>query len=183
MPGHGTGLTIRRIRPDEGPRLRTLRLQALADAPMAFGSTWAREKAFPERVWHERAAGAASGVDRATFVAERGGQWIGLATGLAEEPDTAAGAGPVLVGMFVDAAERRRHVGLALVEAVADWAWSRGAGRLFLWVTATNAPALGLYRRCGFRPTGEARPVGHTPSLSELRMVRDLALNPGIAWE
>src|SRR4029077_7858571 len=44
---------IRRIRPDEG--LRALRLHALADAPEAFGLTLAREEAFPEEVWHERA--------------------------------------------------------------------------------------------------------------------------------
>ena len=32
-------LHIRRIRADEGPRLRALRLRALAEAPMAFGSS------------------------------------------------------------------------------------------------------------------------------------------------
>ncbi len=77
-------LEIRRIRPDEGLRLRALRLRALADAPMAFGSTLAREEAFPDRIWHERAAGGAGGDERVTFIAERDGQWIGLATGLAD---------------------------------------------------------------------------------------------------
>ena len=50
--GHG----VRRVRPDEGLRLRALRLRALADAPWAFGSTFAREQAFAESVWHERTA-------------------------------------------------------------------------------------------------------------------------------
>ena len=163
--------SVRRIRPDEGLLLRALRLRALADAPTAFGSTLAREEAFPERVWHERAAGGASGIDRATFIAERDGRWVGLATGLADDPEE---AGPVLVGMFVDPAERRRHVGVLLVEAVTGWARTRDAAHLFLWVTSTNTPAIGLYQRCGFRPTGEVRPVGHTPSLTELRMIRDL---------
>src|SRR5438477_1933170 len=116
-------VNVRPIRPDEGLRLRALRLRALADAPTAFGSTLAREEAFPEQVWHERAAGGAAGADRVTFVAERDGGWIGLATGIADDPNE---AGPMLVGMFVDAAERRRHLGAALVEAVTHWARGRG---------------------------------------------------------
>ena len=163
---------IRRIRADEGLALRALRLHALADAPTAFGSTLAREEAFPESVWHERAAGGAAGTDRATFIAERDARWIGLATGLADDPGA---HGPVLVGMFVDAAERRHRVGRALVEAVIEWARSRGDSQLSLWVTATNTPAIALYERCGFRTTGDSRPVAHTPSLAEVRMVRDLA--------
>src|SRR5262245_31242987 len=47
-------MKIRRIRADEGLALRTLRLAALADSPMAYGSTFAREDAYPDAVWHER---------------------------------------------------------------------------------------------------------------------------------
>ena len=65
---------VRRIRPDEGMKLRALRLSALADAPMAFGSTLAREEMFPEQVWHERSAHGAPGADRVTFIAERDGE-------------------------------------------------------------------------------------------------------------
>ena len=167
-------LEVRRIRADEGLRLRALRLHALADAPTAFGSTLAREEAFPEHVWHERAAGGAAGGDRVTFIAEQDGRWVGLATGLADDPDGSEKSGPMLVGMFVDGAERRRGAGLALVEGVAAWARTRGAARLFLWVTSSNEPAIALYCRCGFRPTGKTRPVAHTPSIAEIQMVRDL---------
>jgi len=163
---------VRQIRAGEGLRLRALRLFALADAPTAFGSTLAREEAFPESVWHARAADGALGHDRATFVAERAGEWVGLATGLREDPDGDPGA--VLVGMFVAPAERGQGAGFALVEAVAAWARARGAARLHLWVTATNAPAIALYHRCRFRQTGEVRPHGQTPTLHELRMERDL---------
>lgn len=164
-------LQIRRIRADEGPRLRALRLAALADSPLAFASTLAREGAFPDQVWHERAAGGASGHDRVTFVAERDGRWIGLATGLADLPGASA---PLLVGMFVEPAERGRGVGVALVEAVAAWARAQGAACLSLSVTSTNDSAIALYKKCGFRPTGETRPRAHLPSLTELGMVRDL---------
>jgi GNAT superfamily N-acetyltransferase len=162
---------VRRIRADEALPLRTLRLRALADSPLAFGSTLAREEAFPDEVWHARATEGAAGGTRVTFVAEEGDRWVGMATGLEDAPDE---AGPILVGMFVESAARRRGIGGALVEAVIAWARGRGAARLTLWVTSTNRSAIALYERCGFRPTGERRPVEHTPSVSELQMVRDV---------
>ncbi|HYR40257.1 MAG TPA: GNAT family N-acetyltransferase [Methylomirabilota bacterium] len=132
-------LEIRQIRAGEGLRLRTLRLHALADAPTAFGSTLAREEAFPESVWHERAAGGAEGGDRITFIAEQDGRWVGLVTGLAEDPEDPKQSGPVLVGMFVDGTERRHGVGAMLVEGVAAWARARGAARLSLWVFSSTS--------------------------------------------
>src|SRR5215467_2320854 len=105
--------TVRRIRADEALPLRTLRLHALGDSPASFGSTLAREEAFPESVWHERAAGGAEGEDRATFVAEQDGRWIGLATGLSEDLEDPTLPAPVLAGMFVEGGERRRGVGAA----------------------------------------------------------------------
>ena len=88
---------VRQIRADEGPRLRALRLRALADSPWAFGSTLAREEAFTDNVWQERAALSAAGEDRVTFIAEDDDRWIGMATGLMEP-----GGRLDLVGMFVD---------------------------------------------------------------------------------
>jgi GNAT superfamily N-acetyltransferase len=80
----------------------------------------------------------------------------------------------LLVGMFVEPVERGRGLGAALVAAVVAWARARGATSLYLWVTATNDSAIALYDKCGFRRTGNQRPVAHSPSLAEIRMVRDL---------
>ena len=80
----------------------------------------------------------------------------------------------MLVGMFVDAAARRRGLGVAPVESVVGWARAREARRLVLWVTSVNEPAIAFYGRCAFRPTGATRPVAHTSSLTELEMARDL---------
>ena len=167
-------MTVRRIRRDEGPSLRAFRLRALADAPTAFGSTLAHEAAFTDDVWRERAAGGASGDDRVTFVAEHDGRWLGIATGLASDPDVPDDPRPELVGMFVDREARGRGVGTALVNAVIDWARARRAGGLCLWATATNAPAVALYERCGFKSTGERKPLAHSPALELFRMARDL---------
>jgi GNAT superfamily N-acetyltransferase len=160
-------VTVRRIRRDEWPQLRALRLRALAEAPMAFSSTLAREEAFPEQMWRDRAERGAAGAAAITFIAERDREWVGLATGLAGDPENPDDPLPVLVGMFVAPVARERGVGTALVEVVVAWARARRAVGLSLWVAATNSPAIALYEKCGLRRTGESKPVG-------LRMVRDL---------
>jgi len=81
---------------------------------------------------------------------------------------------PELVGMFVRPEARGCGLGGALVDAVVGWARELSAGGLTLWVTATNTAALALYSRCGFRPTGERRPLDHSPAVASIRMVRDL---------
>ena len=140
---------------------------------MAFGSTLAREQTFPESTWHERAADGAAGSDRVTFVADEAGRLVGLATGVARHPDDPDHS-PILIGMFVDSTQRGRGVGAALVESVTEWARALTAQDLYLWATSTNQPAIALYEKCGFRPTGDARPLAHTPSLREVLMQRGL---------
>jgi len=166
---------VRRIRATEWSALRELRLRALAEAPMAFGSTWERESAFPDDVWMGRAADGATGDDRVTFVAERDGRLVGLATGLAAPP---GGAGPEVVGMFVDGSARGGGVVEGLLDALAGWARERGAERLQLWVTGTNAAAVRAYARYGFRETGATQPLPHTPSILELQMAYALTAAP-----
>ena len=156
------------------PRLRELRLRALAEAPTAFGPTLAREQAFTDDVWRQRAERGASGVDNITFVADQDGRWLGIATGLASDSDVPDDPRPELVGMFVCPEARRHGCGAALVDAVLDWARARQAAGLCLWVTATNEPAIALYDTCGFRPTGETKPLVHSPAVALIRMVRGL---------
>jgi len=98
-------------------------------------------------------------------------RWVGIATALAHAPDQ---PGPALVGMFVDPAQRGRGVVDALLDAVAGWVREHGGRQLYLWATSTNTPAIRAYTRCGFQPTGDSRPLAHTPSLSEIRMLREL---------
>src|SRR4051794_15331093 len=62
-------ITVRRIRIDEDRLLREIRLRALSDTPLAFGSTYVREKAFDADEWQRRATRAATSDDGAMFLA------------------------------------------------------------------------------------------------------------------
>src|SRR5262249_43352483 len=124
-------ITVRRIRVEEWERLRVIRLHALADTPMAFGSTLADEQARPDEFWCGRAAGGAVDDDRATFIAERDGTWVGISTCVLEAGGT--GERPAWVfGMWVDPAVRRQGTAQALLRVLAGWARERGADVLNL---------------------------------------------------
>ena len=56
--------------------------------------------------------------------------------------------------MWVAPEARRQGLGSALVDAVVDWARSRGWTRVLLDVGETNTAAAALYARKGFRPNG-----------------------------
>jgi ribosomal protein S18 acetylase RimI-like enzyme len=166
-------ITVRRVRAEEWERLRAIRLRALADAPMAFGSTLADEQTRPDEFWRGRAAGGAADNDRATFVAERDGAWVSIGTCVLEEGGV--GERPAWIfGMWVEPAVRRQGTAQALLRVLAGWARERGADVLNLHVTATNAPAIALYERLGFRATGATEPLVHTPSVRENHMACSL---------
>lgn len=142
--------------------LREIRLQALRDAPYAFSSTLAREAAFGDDEWHQRATRDGSFL---AFLPEVGP--AGLGGGYLAAPDTVE-----LIGMFVRPRARGRGVGEAIIDAVAGWAVQNGATTMHLWVTETNKPARLLYERCGFTVTAERQPLPSDPSLGEVGMQR-----------
>lgn len=128
---------------------RRVRLDALKEAPYAFGSTHAGEVELDEASWRGRLK------RRPTFVAEVEGTIAGtVATGESDVSGVAA-----LIAMWVDPRYRRQGVGDVLVKTVIEWATDHGYSSLFLWVTAVNAAAERLYRRNGFVRTGAAQDV------------------------
>jgi N-acetylglutamate synthase len=59
-----------------------------------------------------------------------------------------------MVGLFdivTVPAARRRGAGRRLVASLVAWGWSKGAAAAYLQVVATNAPAIALYEKFGFR--------------------------------
>ncbi len=163
--------SVRRIRADEGARLRSIRLAALADAPGDATTTLARAEARPDDHWVEAAAANASGGLQATFFAE-------LADDTDAEPVGMIGAyanesGIVnLVGLW--SAPGHRDVGVAseLLAAVAAWARTIGADRLRMWVVERNEFAKAFYLNEGFERTGASIPYELDPRLKQVAMVR-----------
>jgi GNAT superfamily N-acetyltransferase len=128
-----------------------VRLEALREAPYAFGSTLAGEQDRPEADWRRAIA------SRVRFVAEVGGAVVGtVSCGDGESTGVAA-----LTAMWVDPGFRRQGIGALLVQRVITWAREAGYGRVVLWVVEDNDSAERLYERHGFRRTGaqeEVRP-------------------------
>lgn len=184
MPDHpgtvGTNVTIRvrRIEPDDAERLCRLRLAALADAPGSFWQTLDAESARPLTDWQTRAARNATGDDHATFVLTRPAaprplldRRPGPASGLRGEHAEGAlveelvGMVDVLrplrapefrelAAMWVAPAVRGSGAAGLLLGAALHWARTVGAIGVRLWVVPTNAAAVGIYLRHGFRPLG-----------------------------
>jgi glycosyltransferase involved in cell wall biosynthesis/GNAT superfamily N-acetyltransferase len=161
---------VRRIRADEWAKLRDIRLQLLADVPWR-AKQLAVERAYTRAEWDERARVAAAAADRAGFVSEEGGDWVGIVeAAITEDPATAE-----IEGFWVSPAWRRRGVGAALLAAAGEWARVRRFVRLASWVRQENRPAIAAHARGGFAATGE---VIRWPVRSDwqIRMVRDLSM-------
>ena len=150
-------IQIRQIKPDEWALLKQVRFAALSDAPKAFSRTLDEDKQISDSTWQERAMGHTS----FTAVAIDADDPVGIAVGLPDSEDTAQA---YLVSMWVAPAYRGTGIASSLVELVESWAKGRGAEKLSLAVTQSNARADAFYRKCGFE-THDGIPLEH-PAIS-----------------
>jgi GNAT superfamily N-acetyltransferase len=158
---------VREVVAEDWEALRDIRLEALRDAPEAFGSTYGREVVFAEADWQRRIA---RGGNFLGYLPEASAtEPAGLIGGYQEDPATVE-----LVSMYVRPRARGRGVGEALIATVIDWAAARNARSVHLWVTEANKPARLLYERCGFTPTSERQPLPSNAALAEIAMSRPL---------
>jgi ribosomal protein S18 acetylase RimI-like enzyme len=147
---------IRQIDTEDWPRLRDVRLRALASDPKAFLETHDHAAAFPDERWRERSTPRD---DQASFVVERDGRFDGLVSCfVAGDPATV-----FLVAMWVAPELRRTGAARELVERVVDWAREHDAARVALSVEAWNTRAARLYERCGFVETADPPPFPYDP--------------------
>ncbi len=155
--------------PDDWALWRRLRLEALAEAPYAFGSTladWQGDGDREER-WRSRLAGSGA----RNLVAVLDGLPAGMASGVPSDRSDCAD----LISMWVSPAARGRGVGDALIEAIGQWAVESGFRTLLLSVMAGNDAAIALYRRNGFLDTGRPGDVRPDGVHRELVYAKDLA--------
>jgi predicted GNAT family acetyltransferase len=161
--------TVHRVTTADAARMRALRLEMLADSPLAFLETLAQAAARSHADYRRRISQAAAGNQLAQFVADPGGRLIGHAGGtvLAEEPRAT-----VVFAVYITPASRGSGVLAELVETVAEWSVAAGRAELMLEVVVGNHRAVRAYERLGFVDTGVRVPHPVTPALTELQMRR-----------
>jgi ribosomal protein S18 acetylase RimI-like enzyme len=140
-----SGHDVRRAVHGDEAALRDVRLQALRDAPEAFGSTLERELARTTEDWRRWMAPGA------TFLFYDSGTARGLVAGARREDDPSV---VQLMAMWVDPALRGSGAADTLVTALVAWAAAEGARSVSLRVVKTNERARRLYERLGFGTAG-----------------------------
>jgi ribosomal protein S18 acetylase RimI-like enzyme len=166
-------IEIKRITPELAPVFKQVRLRALADSPLAFSSTYARESQLPDEEWRRRAERWGRDGEAAIFLAYAGEAACGI-VGSLSEPEQ--GERAQVISMWVDPAYRRARVGKALMDEVVAWNRARGVRELVLMVTGVNAGAIAFYDRLGFVKTGVTEQYPNDPAIIEYEMVMDVPL-------
>jgi ribosomal protein S18 acetylase RimI-like enzyme len=159
------------IRPygtSDWPQFRDIRLEMLADAPLAYVEMLACAQQHGDDDWRARAAWA----DEPHRLGLAGvltdsGRWIALARcSVFDEHDDRA----FVFNVYVALKFRGRGVADHLLDRVERWAREEGHSALFLYVHEDNARAIAFYRRRGYDFTGVREPYKLQPSQSELEM-------------
>jgi GNAT superfamily N-acetyltransferase len=158
-------LIVRPAESDDWPKLRAIRLEALTDAPEAFGSTYAVAAKLSNYQWR-------SMIERSLyFLAERDGDVVGMVSGGLNDrhPGT-----HWLYGMYVTPVARGTQTASLLVDVVAAWARDEGATELYLHVTSIAERARAFYARMGFVATGVNFGMDRDPRLIMMTLKKSL---------
>ena len=159
-------VSIRMTTPDDWRERRTLRLEMLADTPLAFLDRIENAEGYPDSEWKSRARRAASAGNCSAVAIAPGGDWVGTMSAFVSGADAAT-----LVTVYVTPDHRGRAAGVAdrLLERVEEWARSQpGVTRMILEVHEQNPVAIAFYRRHGYAPTGATKPYPLDRSQREL---------------
>jgi RimJ/RimL family protein N-acetyltransferase len=156
-------VTIRRVRSTDTGRARALRLEMLADTPLAYLTRLDEAAAAPHAELAGRITRAAVGPQIGHFIAELPdrrlvGQVVAVEN--AENPDVT-----MLFAVYVSPSHRGGGTLAGMIDAAAAWSRECGRSRLELEVITTNARARRAYRKLGFEDVGG--PVPH-PTISTM---------------
>ncbi len=165
-----TELRVRPITEPDWAAWKALRLEMLADTPIAYLETLATARAYPDSHWRRQARGRG---DALRLVAEApDGRWLGTMGGVL------AGGTATLVAVYVTPTARGRRAGVtdALLDRVEAWALRHG-DQLRLEVNELNGRAIAAYESRGFFRTGRTSPYPLEPPSLELEMVKPLRVH------
>jgi ribosomal protein S18 acetylase RimI-like enzyme len=154
-PDERPTVAIRPARADEWARWRETRLRMLRDDADFFSTRYDDMVREPDKMWRDWVGEAAVGEQKALFVADEEGRWLGVVGAFVR-------VNPLevqLISMWVDPSARGRGLAQALIRAVAEWAKERGSATVVLFVQEANEPAQQLYERAGFTLTGDRTPA------------------------
>ena len=157
-------MSVRRAASGDEAVVRSVRLEALADAPDDFDSTREVEVAWTTSNWQRWLSRGA------TFLLERDDDVAkGLAAGVPHRDDRSI----VFLGsMWVHPELRGTGGADALVAAVVAWAEEEGAAEVWLHVDKRNDRARRFYERNGFRATDEVARARDGLVEIEMRLTR-----------
>jgi len=159
-------IDVRTVRVDDWPLWRSLRLQALAEAPYAFSSTLAQWQGEGDAEMRWRARLSTVPLNVLVYL---NGKPAGMVSAT-----TANRAGTIeLISMWVAPFARGQGVGDSLIAAVIEWARGQRAPKVALAVVENNDYAVALYRRHQFVDAGAIDCTG-SGIASERQMVLDL---------
>lgn len=160
-------LTLRPISPENTVIFRAVRLRALEDSPLAFGSTYARESQLTDQDWQERSVRwiTPGSIGYLAFKDEDACAMVACYT---EQEKPWRGH---IVSMWVDPAHRRLGVGRLLIKSLIGWSMALGLRELKLMVTGVNDAAIRFYESLSFEKTGLTEPYPNDPELLEYEMI------------
>lgn len=150
-------------------RVRALRLEMLADAPLAFIERLDEAAARPHDQFRERLAERVRDPFSVQLVADAEGRIVAQAGALAMPgtPDVS-----LIFAVFISPPWRGQGLLGRMVDAVGDWSRAAGRPRLELEVVTSNARAIRAYGRVGFTDTGVRNRHPTIPVLTEMVMSR-----------
>ena len=173
--GEGTGFVVRQTVAEDWREVRALRLEMLADTPLAYLETLERAERRSEAEWRAwaREGSAEESITLAAILDDgpEAGRWVG--TMISKVPVGATGAH--LFSVYVAPSHRGRAAGVtdALLAGIETWAATRGDS-LTLEVHEHNARARSAYLARGFRETGRSTPYALDRTQRDLEMRKPL---------
>lgn len=167
-------VSVVRLDADDWESYRELRIEMLLDAPEAFWTTHAEVVDRDETQWRQ------AFTPHAHCLQARDADQVPVGTAVVLlPPDPAAhglaAADALLLAVYVRPRARGAGVGDALLEAAEQLALDElGAARLLLHVSEINHPALALYARHGYTPTGQTIAHPRLAGVNELELATAL---------
>ncbi len=142
------------LSPQRWQESKALRIQALSDAPVAFGMSMEEELARTDESWQERLAEAVEGEYRWAVFLEHNGKLVGTA-GAYREKLLKVRHTAYIVGVYLLPEYRGRGLAKHMMEGLLEKVkTNKEINRLELQVTSTEASAIRLYESLGFVRVG-----------------------------